>query len=68
MNEKIEKTDDVIPFYPDHLKTEIRVMWRVIIIVLVIGVLGLVNPIGLGTPADPLDTPERLRLDPEELT
>jgi cytochrome b6-f complex subunit 4 len=53
MNEEKE----TIPFYPDHVSTELKVTIWIIVGAIVIGVLGLISPIGLGEPADPMDTP-----------
>ena len=55
--------DDSVPFYPDHLKTEFRVMLVIIGIVVLVGALGMFFHVGLEEPADPLDTP--LHVKPE---
>ncbi len=52
-----EKTDQTIPFYPDHILTEAKVALGLLVIVVLVGVLGSIWPIGLGAPADPMDTP-----------
>jgi quinol-cytochrome oxidoreductase complex cytochrome b subunit len=49
--------DDTVPFYPDHLMTELRVMLVIIGIVVLVGALGMFFHVGLEDPADPLDTP-----------
>lgn len=54
---------DSIPFYPDHVKTEFYVALGVLILFLVVGILGLLSPVGLQDPADPLNTP--LHVKPE---
>jgi cytochrome b6-f complex subunit 4 len=54
---------DSIPFYPDHVSTEFKVVLGVLGVVLIFGILGLVAPLGLGEPADPLNTP--LHVKPE---
>ncbi len=56
-------TDDTIPFFPDHVKTEFYVVLGILAIVLIIAVAGLIKPVGLGDPADPLNTP--LHVKPE---
>jgi quinol-cytochrome oxidoreductase complex cytochrome b subunit len=56
-----ENTEKTIPFYPDHLKTEARVVLAMIAIAVVFGVLGLFFPVGLEHPADPMDTPEHVK-------
>jgi quinol-cytochrome oxidoreductase complex cytochrome b subunit len=55
--------EDTIPFFPDHVRTEFYVVLGVLAIVLVIAVVALIKPIGLGDPADPLNTP--LHVKPE---
>ena len=61
MSEK--KENNSVPFYPDHLKSEVKVALGVGVLVIFIGVLGLFFPVGLGAPADPMDTP--LHVKPE---
>jgi quinol-cytochrome oxidoreductase complex cytochrome b subunit len=63
MTEIEHKTEDTIPFYPDHIKTEFYVVLGILAIVLIIGFFGMINPVGTGEPADPLDTP--LHVKPE---
>lgn len=48
---------DSIPFFPDHFKTEALVSAGVGVLVLAVGVWGMLRPIGLGDPADPMNTP-----------
>jgi len=55
MSEKQEENS--VPFYPDHVTVEAKVALGFGILVVLIGVLGLFFPVGLGTPADPMDTP-----------
>lgn len=55
--------DDSVPFYPVHLKTELRVALVIIGILVIIGVIGMFNHVGLEEPADPLNTP--LHVKPE---
>lgn len=55
-----EKT---VPFYPDHLALEAKVALGVGVLVVVVGILGLFLPVGVGAPADPMDTP--LHIKPE---
>jgi quinol-cytochrome oxidoreductase complex cytochrome b subunit len=52
-----EKEQDSIPFYPDHVRTEARVTLGVLIVAGIVGVIGLLRPVGLGAPADPMMTP-----------
>ncbi len=52
-----------VPFYPDHVALEAKVALGVVILVVIIGVIGLFAPVGLGAPADAMDTP--LHIKPE---
>ena len=52
-----EEEKDTVPFYPDHVRTEALVLGGLAVLVLVVGVLGMIRPIGLGEPADPMNTP-----------
>jgi ubiquinol-cytochrome c reductase cytochrome b subunit len=58
-----EHEKDSVPFYPDHVKTEFYVAMGIVVLVIIVGVLGLMFPVGLQAPADPLDTP--LHVKPE---
>ena len=53
--------DESVPFYPDHVRTEFKVTVGIILIVMAIGFIGLLIPVGLGAPADPLNTPEHVK-------
>ncbi len=55
--------DDSIPFFPDHVRTEFYVVLGVLAVVLIIAIVGMIKPIGIGDPADPLNTP--LHVKPE---
>jgi cytochrome b6-f complex subunit 4 len=57
------KTEDSIPFFPDHVRTEFFVVLGILAIVVIIAIAGLIKPIGLEAPADPLNTP--LHVKPE---
>ncbi len=63
MTDLQHSTDDTIPFFPDHVKTEFYVVLGILAIVLIIAIAGLIKPVGLGEPADPLNTP--LHVKPE---
>lgn len=52
---------DSVPFYPDHVRTELLVMTGMIVIAMLIGAYALFSPIGLGVPADPMDTPAHVK-------
>lgn len=56
-----DKNTGTIPFYPDHLKTEIRVVWMLVGIAVVIGLVALFSPVGLEEPADPMVTPDHVK-------
>jgi quinol-cytochrome oxidoreductase complex cytochrome b subunit len=56
-----DKTQEIIPFYPDHVRTELKVVYGIVAIVLVFGVLGLIFPVGLQPPADPYNTPAHVK-------
>lgn len=57
MSELDKKTEDSIPFYPDHVRTEFYVVLGILAVVLLIGIIALFKPVGLEAPADPLNTP-----------
>ena len=58
-----KEKEDSIPFFPDHVTTEAKVVIGMMVVVLAIAVYGLISPVGLGDPADPMDTP--LHVKPE---
>jgi quinol-cytochrome oxidoreductase complex cytochrome b subunit len=55
------QTEKGVPFYPDHLALEAKVALGMGILIIIIGLIGLFQPVGLGTPADPMDTPEHIK-------
>jgi cytochrome b6-f complex subunit 4 len=57
MSENNNPEEKTVPFYPDHLAYEARVAMWFGIGLIIIGIIGLFNPIGLGDPADPMVTP-----------
>jgi cytochrome b6-f complex subunit 4 len=58
----IEHTkEDTIPFFPDHMRTEFFVVLGILAIVVIIAIAGLINPVGIGEPADPLNTPAHVK-------
>lgn len=61
MTETQDKKSGTIPFYPDHLKTEVRVVWILVGIAVGIGILGLVAPVELEEPANPMVTPDHVK-------
>lgn len=52
-----EKNSNSIPFYPDHITNEAKVALGFGIILILIGIYGIFFPVGLGEPADPMNTP-----------
>jgi quinol-cytochrome oxidoreductase complex cytochrome b subunit len=57
----IHSDEESVPFYPDHVTIEAKVVIGVSILALVIGVIGLFAPVGLGEPADPMNTPAHVK-------
>jgi quinol-cytochrome oxidoreductase complex cytochrome b subunit len=58
---EVEK--DSVPFFPNHFMTELYVVMGITVLAVVIGALGMLSPVGLQDPADPLNTP--LHVKPE---
>lgn len=58
-----ETEKDSVPFFPDHFKTELYVVIGIVALAVVLGGLGMLFPVGLQDPADPLNTP--LHVKPE---
>jgi cytochrome b6-f complex subunit 4 len=58
-----EQERDSVPFFPNHFMTEFYVVVGIVILAVVIGALGILFPVGLQAPADPLNTP--LHVKPE---
>jgi len=56
-----QKHEESVPFYPDHLALEAKVALGVGILVVIIGIIGLFIPVGVGAPADPMDTPAHIK-------
>lgn len=56
-----ESTQDSPPFYPDHLRTELRVVAGLLVVAVLIGVAASFFPLGVGAPADPMDTPAHVK-------
>ena len=53
--------DNSVPFYPDHVSNEAKVVLGVSVVAIVIGLIGLLSPVGLGEPADPMNTPAHVK-------
>lgn len=58
-----EQEKEGVPFFPHHFMTEFYVVVGVVVLAVVVGALGMLFPVGLQAPADPLDTP--LHVKPE---
>lgn len=50
-----------IPFYPDHVRTEFLVTLGILSVIIIVAVLGLIFPVGIGDPADPMNTPTHVK-------
>lgn len=62
MTEKeLTREEESVPFYPVHVRSEARVVAGIIVVILLLGALGLVFPVGLADPADPMDTPAHVK-------
>lgn len=61
MSDIDQSKQETIPFFPDHVRTEFFVVLGVLAIVLIIAAVGLIKPIGIGEPADPLNTPAHVK-------
>jgi quinol-cytochrome oxidoreductase complex cytochrome b subunit len=58
---EINKDEQTIPFYPDHVRTEFWVTVGTTVIVLIVAAIGLLRPVSTGEPADPLNTPAHVK-------
>ncbi len=58
---ELQKAEESIPFYPDHVKTEFYVVLGILAIAIIIGISGMLKPVGIGDPADPLNTPTHVK-------
>ena len=56
-----QSNDNSVPFYPDHVSNEAKVVIGFSVLALVIGLIGLFAPVGLGEPADPMNTPAHVK-------
>ncbi len=45
-----EQEKDSVPFFPNHFMTEFYVVIGIVVIAIVIGVLGMLFPVGLQAP------------------
>ena len=61
--EESSPEEKTIPFFPDHIWTEAKVVLWIMAIMIAVGIVGLIFPIGLEPPADPMNTPEHVKSD-----
>ena len=61
MPDSQDQHKDSIPFYPDHIRTEFWVTLGVLAIIFIIGIAGMIAPVGIGDPADPMNTPAHVK-------
>jgi quinol-cytochrome oxidoreductase complex cytochrome b subunit len=61
MAENPNPEEKSVPFFPDHLAYEAKVALWFGIGLVIIGVIGMFSPIGLGDPADPMVTPQHTK-------
>ncbi len=59
-HEQLEN-EETIPFFPDQFMREFKVMIGIIVIAVMIGIAGLINPVGMEEPADPFNTPAHVK-------
>ncbi len=57
MSESQLDHQDSIPFYPDHVRTEFKVVLGVLGVVVIFGILGLAAPLGLRRASRPVEHP-----------
>lgn len=57
----VKDEGETIPFYPDHVITEAKVVLGIVILAVIIGIIGLFAPIGVEEAADPLNTPAHVK-------
>jgi quinol-cytochrome oxidoreductase complex cytochrome b subunit len=56
-----QSSENNVPFYPDHVSKETKVVVGFSVLVLLVGLIGLFAPVGLGDPADPMNTPAHVK-------
>ena len=56
-----ESEKESVPFYPDHVSSEAKVVIGILLVALVFGILGVLLPVGIGDPADSLNTPAHVK-------
>ena len=53
--------ENSIPFYPEHVGNEAKVVLGIAVVAIAVGLIGLFYPVGLGEPADPMNTPAHVK-------
>ena len=53
--------ESTVPFFPDHIGLEAKVALVFGVFIIFIVILGLIFPVGLQEPADPMDTPAHVK-------
>ena len=53
--------ESTVPFFPDHIGLEAKVALVFGIFVIILGLVGLIWPVGLQDPADPMNTPAHVK-------
>lgn len=57
MSDETHQDEKTVPFFPTHITTEAWVTVGLMVVVLVVGIVGYFQPVGLEEPADPMNTP-----------
>jgi quinol-cytochrome oxidoreductase complex cytochrome b subunit len=60
-NETSSLDESTVPFYPDHIGLEAKVALVFGVFVIIVGLAGMVWPVGLQEPADPMNTPAHVK-------
>jgi cytochrome b6-f complex subunit 4 len=58
---KMDLEEASVPFYPDHFRSEVYVVIGIMAVVVLVGLIGMLSPVGIGSPADPMDTPAHVK-------
>jgi len=58
---ELQPEEKTIPFFPDHIRTEAWVTAGILALAVLVGILGMITPVGLEPPADPMDTPTHVK-------
>jgi len=61
MTESKSQDENTVPFYPDHITREAKVALGFAVALIIIGIIGIFDPVGLGDPADPMVTPDHVK-------